>query len=252
MISGRIAGALIAAFVFLIPSVAKGANFAVDERFIVIAPDRSLADAVLARANAYRDQVIREWLGEAPAHRGRIASIHVKLSDTEETALTLGKERPEHKLHKVWLTTSRRGATGRPLYHEIVHVVLADQFPDRLPAWIEEGIASRVDDPERVEIRRRIVDERARSGDLPDFQELFDLETIPASDQAAYGVAVSLTEYLLSLSGKETLLRFGTSARRKGWRHALQHHYGIRSATDLRAAWLGWVTGRSATFANAE
>src|SRR3970040_420239 len=96
---------------------------------------------------------------ENPRGIGRTV-INVAFSDSDDSALTSAIDSPEPTMHNVYLpTTSQERALGGMLHHEITHVVLASRFPhpNRLPAWVEEGIASRYDDQERVAIRTQIL-----------------------------------------------------------------------------------------------
>jgi hypothetical protein len=225
-----------------IPLVTQGAGMAFDENFTVSAPDQPLADEVLAAAGAFRKEVAQTWFGaELPPGAGR-AMIHVRLAEADDSAFTWAADSPNRKLHMVSLVTPRRAAAGATLRHEIVHVVLAARFPDRLPAWIEEGIAGRYDDPPRTDARRRIIRGWVLSGNWPDLERVFALETIAAHEHAAYSAAASVTEYLLSCGGKEKLLRFAVSGKGDGWDQALRRHYGLGSVHDLETAWRAWVS----------
>jgi len=226
-------------------SVSLGAGLAHNENFIVLAPDQLLADEVLDKADFYRERIANELFGEElPDGTGRTI-INVSVSKTEASAFTWPIDSPERKFHKIWLTTSEEKAVGNPLRHELVHMLLNTKFPRQLPMWLEEGLASRDDDPERVAIRRRLMDECAQSGNWPDLKAILDLQIIGADDQAAYSVVCSLTEYLLSLGDTATLLRFGVDQKAEGWNRALQRHYQIGTLRQLQRGWREWV-GREA------
>lgn len=238
----RVVHLLQALAIVLLTACAQGAGFAHNDNFVVLAPDQSLAAEVLNKANVFRKQIAEEWLGEElPPGIGE-ALIHVTLSATEDNGLAWPIDDPGRKLHKVWLTTSREGAVGSTLYHEIVHLVMATQFPDRLPAWAEEGIASLSDDPQRAQIRERVLGWYSRTGNWPDLAGILQYPAVAHSDKAAYSVAVSVTEYLLSRADKATFLRFAQAGKREGWDRALEHHYRIASVRDLQGAWQTWAS----------
>ncbi len=229
----------------LVGSVAFGAGFAHNANFIVYAPDQTTADEVLAKADIFRAEIAKEWLGEElPTGSGRTI-ISVSLSRDQDDAFTWPIDSPERKFHKMWLTTSREKAVGGVLRHEVFHTILNTRFPDRLPACVEEGIATLDDDPERMEARQRLIGDYARSGKWPDLRVILDAKTISSDDQAAYGVARSLMQYLLSRGDKATLLRFAATAKVKGWDAAVNEHYGIRSVRDLEQAWHAWASHAS-------
>jgi hypothetical protein len=223
-------------------STAHGAGFAYSENANVLAPDQSTAEAVLAQAEAYRRQVAIEWLGEElPPGEGPVA-IHVQLSTREDTGLTLPIDSEQRKFHRIWLITSRERALGSTLHHEMVHAVLATRFPGRLPAWSDEGIAGTKDDPQRVLLRRQIVEQMAQTAAWPQLRTLLEAKELSANDETAYSVASSVVAFLLSRGDKPTLLQFATAGREQGWERAVQECYGFRSVAEFQTAWQGWAT----------
>lgn len=227
-----------------VASAAQGAGFAYRATGNVLAPDQATAEAVLAKAEEYRRQVAVEWLGEElPPGAGPVA-IHVQLSQTEDTGLTLPIDGPQRKFHRIWLITSRERALGTTLHHEMVHAVLATRFPGRLPPWCDEGVAGMKDDPQRVVLRRRIVEQFAQTNAWPPLQTLLEAKEISATDEAAYSVAASLMEFLLTRGDRPTFLRFAASGRDMGWDRAVRDHYGFGSVAELQTAWQRWATHR--------
>ena len=161
-----------------LPSTLFAVGFAHDETFIVYAPDQALADQVLAKAEEFRKAEAKDLLGtELEAGAGRTI-ITVKVSATEDSGFTWPIDHPDRKFHNMWLTTSRERAAGSTLRHEIRHVVLNTRFPDRLPPWIEEGLASRSDDAERQQVWRETAAAFSRSG-WPDIHSLMERQIDP-------------------------------------------------------------------------
>lgn len=222
----------------------RGAGFAHDENFTVLAPSQELAEQVLKRADQFRGEVAKQWFGEElPPGVGR-AVIHVELSPNEDSGMTWAIDSPQRKFHKVWLTTNLEHALGSTLRHEITHVVFATWFPDRLPVWAEEGCASLSDNADRVATRGRIIDWYARSGNFPDLASLFDQETVAAHEKATYAVAASVTEMLISRGGQDgerRFIKFAAVGKKRGWEHALSHHYNLDDLADLQATWEQWI-----------
>ena len=138
----------------------------------------------------------------------------MKVSATEDSGFTWPIDHPDRKFHNMWLTTSRERATGSTLRHEIRHVVLNTRFPDRLPPWIEEGLASRSDDSARQRTCRETAASFSQSG-WPDIHSLMELKSIHSTDRATYGASTSLVNYLLTLGDMPKLLQFAVAGEKE-------------------------------------
>ena len=133
---------------------AQAAGFVHNENFVVFTESglsrqvtQDFAQSVLVKAEEYRKQISQEWFGEQlPRGIGR-TTINVSFSDDRDAGLTWAVDHPDRKLHTIYLYTTAEQAVGSTLAHEVAHAVLATRFPHphRLPAWVEEGIASQYD-----------------------------------------------------------------------------------------------------------
>jgi hypothetical protein len=223
-------------------SATNAAGFVHDENFTVLAADRSLAAEVLAGANRYRKQVASEWLRlELPPSVGETV-IHVTLCDREDRGLTWAIDSPNRSLHKIWLTTSRDRAVGSTLQHEIAHIVLATRHPQRLPAWVEEGVAGSYDEDDRLLVRRQLLEWFAQTGNWPSLDQVFQKPQIVNTDKVSYTLATSVTEFLVSRADQPTFVEFAVAGQQEGWDRALQQFYQIESVADLESAWRTWAT----------
>jgi hypothetical protein len=248
---------LVFASLLCVPPASQGAGFAHDANFIVLADDQSLAEEVLARAGEFRRQVALDWLGsELPDGAGPVI-IHVEISEREDKGLTWAVDHPGRTHHKLWLTTSRQRATGSSLAHEITHCVLASAFTGRLPPFVDEGVAGLRDGPDRRAIRRRILARFAADNSWPSLERVLNAAAIAPSDQAAYSVACSLTEFLLARGSdgprqaRARLFAFAQAGRDDGWDLALQAHYGLASVGQLEQEWRAWVVSSQRVAARA-
>jgi hypothetical protein len=226
------------------------AGFAMSENFTVLTPAyptqqdaQAYAHEVLASAESWRSEIARQWLGdELPPGVGP-TTVNVSFSEEQDAGLTWAKDNPQRKYHTLYLTTTPDRALGSTLAHEMAHVVLATRFPhpQRLAAWIEEGIASSYDDPPRQATRKRLLSWIAKTGNWPDAVDLLNSPNIDTRDKTAYVTASSLTAFLLSRGDKPTLLEFGQYAHKAGWDAALHKYYRIDSTADLQRSWQQWV-----------
>lgn len=231
-------------------SVAHAAGLASNENFSVLTPAKPsqeegnrFAQLVLKRAEAFRAEFAMEWLGKKlPAGDGRTL-ISVRFSATENSGLTWAKDAPTRRFHNVFLTTSAENAAGCTLRHEIAHTVLATRYPhpNRLPPWVEEGIASRYDHEALIAVRQQEIRAWIRTGRIPSLTGLFDSPNIKSFDDTHYAAAESLVAYLLTRGDKQTLLDFAEAGERDGWTASLRNYYGIASMAQLQMDWQAWL-----------
>jgi hypothetical protein len=234
---------------------ALGAGFVHNENFVVfteatISPKATeeFAQSVLAKAEEYRKQISIEWFGEElPPGIGR-TTINVRFSPDRDSGLTWAVDHPDRKLHTVYLFARPDESVGSTLAHEMAHVVLATQcpHPHRLPAWVEEGIASQYDNSARRQTRGNVLRFFASREDWPQVSGVVSSSNIPSEDTRSYAVAVSLTEMLLESGGKQTFLEFGRMAGRDGFQPAIARYYQVRDMAELQIRWQKWVS-RSAS-----
>lgn len=236
----------------MFPSVVNGAGLAQTKNFTVVTPAKPSQDAgdrfanlVAERAEKFRAEFAREWLGETLPDGGVRTIISVNFSNVENSGLTSAKNRPSQKFHNVYLRTSAEKASGTMLHHEIAHTVLATRFPhpNRLDTWVEEGIASRYDDAYLIEVRQQEVRSWIRMGRVPQLVSLLNSQKIHSFDDTHYAAAESLVQFLITRGDKQTLLRFAAMGQRDGWDDSLFAHYGIAGVRQLQTEWESWLRG---------
>jgi hypothetical protein len=226
------------------------AGLASGKNFSVLTPAKpsqaegdNYAKLVLNRAETFREQFAREWLGEElPSGEGRTV-ISVRFSQFENSGMTLAKDHPTQRFHNIFLASTPDNAAGGMLCHEIVHAVLATRYPhpNRLPPWAEEGIASRYDNERLRDVRQQEVRHWVRTNQFPRLAALFSADDIASIDDTAYAAAESLVAYLLTRGDKQTLLRFADEGQRAGWDTALHTIYGFEGPGQLQREWQAWL-----------
>jgi hypothetical protein len=240
-------------WLFLIaPAVLQAANragsgFATSDNFTVLTPKQAAAqkanayaEDVLRTAERLRRQIARDWLGEElPPRQGRTI-VTVSFESDRDAGLTWAIDNPRRTYHSLYLATSPELALGATLTHEMVHVVLATRFPhpNRLPAWLEEGIASHYDDADRQQEREDQLDAFIQTDEWPRVADVFNARTIAPTDIQAYTVAASVTALLLSHDGRaQRIFAFGQHGNEHGWDTALRKYYDIAGVDELQSVW---------------
>ena len=216
------------------------------KNFVVGAPSRTLAVAVLKKAETLRKQIAHTWLGKEFPKGQEFTLIRVFLSHDVDEGLTLlaGSGREIQGSHRMWLETTAELATGSTLAHEITHVVLSSRFPEGMPAWANEGIASLADDNGRAKRRSEILRHFAENNRWPSVAEILDTRAIDPTDESGYALAVSLTKFLLSRADHAAFIQFVERGSLNGWDKALKDSFGIDGATALQKQWQTWVRQR--------
>lgn len=227
------------------------AGFAKSDNFQILTPDLSsrretdqYAAEVLRHAELWRSEIAREWLGrELPQGVGHTI-INVSFSVDRDAGLTWAKDDPRRRSHVLYLSTAPELAIGATLAHEMAHVVLATRFPHphRLPAWLEEGIASRYDDEARRQERVNLLTWLLETRNWPRIEDVLNASNIAASDRQSYLVAASLTNFFLERNNdKHKLFEFAHSGCEYGWDVALSRHYAIADVDQLQRLWQRWL-----------
>ena len=228
-----------------------GAGFVHNDNFTIFTPPQpsqqaaeEFAAALLVKAEQFRKQIAVEWFEqELPPSVGQTI-VNVSFSGERGRGLTWAKDHADRKYHTLYLTGSDRQELESLLAHEMVHVVFATHFPhpNRLPAWLEEGIACRYDDKQRQRTRDEIMKWMARTGNWTRLAKLLSEENIDSHDQTSYAASATVTAMLLSRANKETLFEFAQAAQEIGWDASLKRYYEIDGVSQLQAEWQAWAT----------
>ncbi|UUO05630.1 hypothetical protein M4951_19920 [Blastopirellula sp. J2-11] len=143
----------------------------------------------------------------------------------------------------------QKGASALP--HELTHVVLADRFDDgRPPRWLDEGIATMADSPEKRTLHHRDCHNALRTGEALRVVQLLRLEQFTSAKQvpAFYGQSLSLVHFLADQGEPANLIDFAEAAIERGYDRALRDIYQIEGIEDLERRWrkYAWKMGPKA------
>lgn len=239
------------------PDAFAGDTSAGDERgdVVVVGVPPTRAAAIAARAAATRRDIAARLLGaEEPRRWSPPCAIHVH-RDRVAFARAVGGAPVAAggatsiefvgdtvSLRRIDLLDAADGGVPPALDHELVHVVLADRFPDAPPPrWADEGLATLFDDPEKQwghDADFRAAAARGQSWRIADLVAL-DLDPADAARQRVfYGQSAALVRWLLTRRDGPTFLRFLDDAAEQGTERALSANYAIDSLEALERAWL--------------
>jgi len=216
-------------------------GFASSDNFLVYAPDQELADEVLKKSEQLRKRLAKAWLGEELPLGAGAAVIQIKLSATEDKALTWIKDHPGKQYHSVSIRSSREKAVGVTLAHELTHVILATKFLGKLPRWADEGVASFQDESELCLKRRATLIQYSNSGEWPNLTDVLNQVGATADEHQFFSVATSISEFLLDRGDESTFFKFAIDGQEMGWESAARKHYEFPSLKAMELRWQEWV-----------
>lgn len=229
-------------------------RLAANENFSVYAPSRVVAEQILEDAERHRRDIGKDWFGRPlPDGVGRTL-IHVTAQPkTDRGEASLANGNPSAQRNLIWISTEsfREPQFTSTLKHEITHCLLAAKFPQGLPVWVHEGCASQCDSGLRRRIHQQTIQRIVRTGQWPKLETILGARRFDRRDREAYGLAVSLAEFLIDYKDQSTLLAFGADCHAAPTRTdaALKKHYRIRSIAELQTRWQAWAAKNSTVLA---
>jgi len=231
--------------------LATGANYET-ANFIVDAPNADSARQFAETAEKCRSDLAILWLGKTlpdwsakcpvKVHVGSDLGAGGKTSFIFENGEVFGWE--------MEIQGPYAKIIDSVLPHEITHMLLASHFRKPIPRWLDEGLATSVEDQEEKENYRRMLRHFLRPDVqrcLP-FNRMVAMKDYPSDAMPFYAQGFSLVEYLLEMGRQfdenehRRLVRFAQSAMSSGdWESALQEHYGVQNLGDLQVSWTRWA-----------
>lgn len=201
-----------------------------NENFNVLASTPELMRWALVRCNELRREIALEWLGEELPPGAGYAHLHIEVCQDRDCGQTMPMDPKSGRKTLFWVTCPAEHLEGT-LAHEMVHVVFAHQFPEGMPIWANEGIASRYDDPGRKRIRQELMRHYAPKH-WPSVEELLGQPQGAIKDQYAYALSEAIVDYFLRLGSRERFVQF-VSDSRSDLNGALWEHYRIANVKEL-------------------
>jgi hypothetical protein len=230
--------------VVLVGSLASLGAEHVTKNFVVQAPTPQLAERVGQWAEYYRKQKAVEWLGKEMPTWGRPCPLNVTVTYGGSGGATSFAFADNGSISSIDMriegTVDRLIASVLP--HEVTHTVLAYYFRVPVPRWADEGGSVLSEDEQernRHEVLvRQILNAPGRAIPL---SRLFQLTQYPRDVMVLYAEGYSVTNFLVSKSGRPAFLCFIADGMRQGWDRAVQTHYRYRNINELEQAWMQYL-----------
>jgi len=210
------------------------------------------AARLLQLAEESRNRLYEKWYGPNSTTWSPRCDIYLHATGTDYAKAT-GKL-PQAQGHstlevqggkvarrRIDLVATHPNLLGGNLPHEIMHVILADLFPQPLlPRWADEALAVLAEPRENVQRYLHLLPQIRQEGKLFAVGQLLTMPDFPEPSRitAFYVQSVSLVDMLVAERGEKEFLIFLRDAQRYGYEKALQRSYNIRTYNDLQKHWL--------------
>ncbi len=226
----------------LLSFLSMGASYRT-QNFVINAPTPQIAQQVGQYAEFYRKQKALEWLGQEMVPWGEPCPIKVLISTNGAGGATsfafdqgrvLGQEmQVEGPLDRILVSV---------LPHEITHTVFAYYFRTPVPRWADEGgCVLSEDDLEKQRHDSMTRDILSTPGRKIPLRRLFTMTKYPNDVMVLYAEGFSVSEYLVSLSGKQSFLSFIAYGMNYGWDKAVKTYYRFNTIEELEDKWITYL-----------
>ena len=228
-----------------------GANYET-ANFVVNAPSAESARQFAETAEQFRNDLAILWLGKTLPDWSEKCPVKVHVGNDlgagGKTSFVF--ENGEVFDWEMEIQGSHERILDSVLPHEITHMILASHFRMPIPRWLDEGMATSVEDNSEKANYRRLLQQFLKSN-VPrcfPFNRMVAMKEYPADPMPFYAQGLSVVEYLLELGGQfddnthRRLVRFAHTAMQDGnWKSALQEHYDMSNLGELQTNWVKWV-----------
>ena len=210
------------------------------------------ATRLLQLAEESRNRLYEKWYGPNPSAWSPRCDIYLHATGADYAKATgkLAQAQGHSTLEvqggkvvrrRIDLVATHPNLLGGNLPHEIMHVILADLFPQPLlPRWADEALAVLAEPRDNVQRYLRLLPQLRQEGKLFALGQLLSMPEFPDPSRitAFYVESVSLVDMLVGERGEKEFLIFLRDAQRYGFEKALQRSYNIRTYNDLQKHWV--------------
>jgi hypothetical protein len=212
------------------------------QNFLVTAPDQNTAQQFGQMAERYRKEKALEWLGYEMPPWPRPCPLTVK--PTMGGAGGATKFNYDFRGNYDILSMEIEGEYTKMLHsvlpHEVTHTVFAHHFRYPVPRWADEGGSVLSENDSERQHHDKLIRTYLNSGGGIQLRRLFTLKEygeIP-DVMVLYAEGFSVSNYLVSLGGRQAFLGFVGMGLQGQWDKAAQTYYHKNSVEELEQAWL--------------
>jgi RNA polymerase sigma factor (sigma-70 family) len=215
----------------------------VTPNFVVFANGEGVARAVGERAEAERQRLGKQWLGQAPPHWKQPCLIHVSVPKGKKAngfaSFAYEENRRFAPRQEVWLQAPKvQDLMPDVLPQQVMHTLLAHELGANHPRWIESGAGCMVQSDEAKKDRLATLAKALADGKTMPLAKLFALRDYPDGDlNVWYSQCLSVCQFLVERKDRAALLAFVQRGSERGWDEAARRYYGFADIIELDVAW---------------
>jgi hypothetical protein len=212
------------------------------QNFIVNAPDQQTAQQFGQMAEQYRKQKAMEWLGQEMPPWPRPCPLTVKPTMGGAGGATKFNYdfRGNYEVLSMDIEGDYTKMLNSVLPHEVTHTVFAHHFRYPVPRWADEGGSVLSENDQERQHHDKLVRGYLNQRQGIQLRRLFTLKEygeIP-DVMVLYAQGFSVSNYLVSLGGRQAFLGFVAMGLRGEWDKGAQTYYQMNSVEQMEQAWL--------------
>jgi hypothetical protein len=212
------------------------------QNFLVDAPDQQTAQQFGQMAEKYRKEKALDWLGREMEPWPRPCPLRVKVTMGGAGGAT--KFNYDFRGNYEIISMEIEGDYSKMLYsvlpHEVTHTVFAHHFRYPVPRWADEGGSVLSENDAERQHHDKLVRGYLNHRQGIQLRRLFTLKEygeIP-DVMVLYAQGFSVSNYLVSLGGRQAFLGFVSMGLQGQWDKGVQTYYHKNSVEELEQAWL--------------
>jgi hypothetical protein len=225
----------------VLSSAVQAAQFRT-QNFLVNAPDPQSAQQFGQMAEQYRKEKALEWLGQEMPPWPQPCKLIVKPTMGGAGGATRFNYdfRGNYEILDMEISGEYTKMLHSVLPHEVTHTVFAHYFRYPVPRWADEGGSVLSENDSERAHHDKLVRNYLNQHQAIQLRRLFTVKEYPEMSDVMvlYAEGFSISNYLVSIGGRQAFLGFVEMGRQNQWDKAVQTYYHMNSVEQLEQAWL--------------
>ena len=213
------------------------------ENFIVTAPTELEAQEIASHAEHYRTTQFEDWFGIDPPPKWETPALVTVVPGRGAGATTFTLSRGRASDFRIELSGQTLDQIlSSTLPHEVLHAVMATYTGRKTARWLDEGMASTVEDKRtKAQLRKVLLDDLRNRRRLT-VRSMMSKKEYPENILGFYAQAWSVCQFIIEKHGRAKLFELRKNYFGDDGVSALQRTFGL-TPEELQDDWMTWVKG---------